>query len=288
MLVAQITDIHFGFDPDDPAEFNRVRLQKTLQAIDRLDRAPDLMFATGDLADRGDVPAYQRLRTALADLPFPVYPCLGNHDIRANFLRVFPDTETADGFVQYVVEGEGLRFVVLDTLGEGQHGGVFCETRAAWLAARLDDAPDTPTVIVMHHPPIDCGIPWMTTDPREPWVDRLEAVLLGRRQIVGTMCGHVHRPIVAGWAGAPLVVCPATAPQVALTLAPMDPDQPDGRPLIVADPPGFALHYWNEGTLVTHLVNAEVNRVLARFDQGTQEMVETLLGEEAAGVAARA
>ena len=282
MLVAQITDIHFGFDPDDPAEFNLLRLEKTLQAIARLDRVPDLLFATGDLADRGDILAYQRLRATLADLPFPVYLCLGNHDLRANFLRVFPETEVADGFVQYVVEGEDLRFVVLDTLCEGQHGGAFCETRAAWLAAQLDEAPDTPTMIVMHHPPIDCGIPWMTTDPREPWVERLEAVLLGRRQIVGTMCGHVHRPIVAGWAGAPLVVCPATAPQVALTLAPMDPESPDGRPLIVADPPGFALHCWNDGALVTHLVSAEVNRVLARFDQGTQELVETLLGDEAA------
>ena len=27
MLVAQITDIHLGFDPDNPAEFNRKRLR---------------------------------------------------------------------------------------------------------------------------------------------------------------------------------------------------------------------------------------------------------------------
>ena len=26
MLIAQITDIHLGFDPDNPAEFNRKRL----------------------------------------------------------------------------------------------------------------------------------------------------------------------------------------------------------------------------------------------------------------------
>ena len=28
MLIAQITDIHLGFDPDNPAEFNRKRLDQ--------------------------------------------------------------------------------------------------------------------------------------------------------------------------------------------------------------------------------------------------------------------
>ena len=32
-----------------------------------------------------------------------------------------------------------------------------------------------------------------------------------------------------------LAVCPSTAPQVALDLEPIDPDAPDGRPMIVAD-----------------------------------------------------
>ena len=35
-------------------------------------------------------------------MPIPVHLGIGNHDLRAGFLEVFPETGTADGFVQYV------------------------------------------------------------------------------------------------------------------------------------------------------------------------------------------
>ena len=54
--------------------------------------------------------------------------------------------------------------------------------------------------------------------------------------------GHVHRPIVTHWAGTTLIVCSSTAPQVALDLEPIDPEQPDERSMIVAEPPCYALH----------------------------------------------
>ena len=64
MLIAQITDTHLGFDPDNPAEFNRKRLDQVVRTICDMDRKPDLLFATGDLVDRGDVDSYRRLRRA--------------------------------------------------------------------------------------------------------------------------------------------------------------------------------------------------------------------------------
>jgi 3',5'-cyclic AMP phosphodiesterase CpdA len=54
MLIAQITDIHLGFEPDTPDEFNRLRLDRTVQALLEMDPRPDLLLATGDLVDRGD------------------------------------------------------------------------------------------------------------------------------------------------------------------------------------------------------------------------------------------
>ena len=71
------------------------------------------------------------------------------------------------------------------------------------------------------------------------------AIVEAQANIVAMIAGHLHRPIVTRWAGTTLAVCPATAPQVALDLEPMDPEAPDGRPMIVADQPWFALHYWN-------------------------------------------
>ena len=125
MLVAQITDIHLGFEPDSPQEFNRQRLDAALAALTSLDPLPDLLLATGDLVDRGDVASYRRLREALSALPFPVHYALGNHDLRASFAEVFPEFALTDGFLQYVIETEPLRLIVIDTLEEGRHGGGF-------------------------------------------------------------------------------------------------------------------------------------------------------------------
>ena len=282
MLVAQITDIHLGFEPDNPGEFNRQRLDATLAALTALDPLPDMMLATGDLVDRGDTGSYRCLREAFAGLPFPVHFALGNHDIRRNFAEVFPEAALVDGFLQYVIETGPLRLVVLDTLEEGRHGGSFCERRARWLRERLDEAPDRPTLIVLHHPPVEVGIAWMNTDPGEPWVHRLADCLRGRRNVIGLVCGHVHRAIVTRWADVIVATCPSTAPQVALELRPIDPAKPDGRALIVADPPAYALHWWNGRELITHFDTAEDHEVLASYDEGLAEMIANMLAERPA------
>ena len=65
MLIAQITDLHLGFDPENPAEFNRKRLDQVLTVINALDPPPVCLLATGDLVDRGDKASYRRLLNAL-------------------------------------------------------------------------------------------------------------------------------------------------------------------------------------------------------------------------------
>lgn len=279
MLIAQITDIHLGFEPDTPDEFNRLRLDRTVQALLEMDPRPDLLLATGDLVDRGDRESYERLREALSGLPFPIHFALGNHDERATFREVFPQAPFTGEYLQYVIDSPALRLIVLDTLEEGRHGGAFCEERAAWLAARLDEDTAKPTLIVQHHPPIEAGIPWMNTDAAEPWVERLASCLRGRDNVTGLVCGHIHRASATRWEHVIVATCPSTAPQVALDLRPIDPDVPDQRNLIVADPPAYALHWWNGRELVTHWDTAEDRLVLARYDANLQQMIQHMLAE---------
>ena len=54
MLIAQITDVHLGFEPGNPDELNRQRLDRTLRTLVEMVPRPDLLLATGDLADPGD------------------------------------------------------------------------------------------------------------------------------------------------------------------------------------------------------------------------------------------
>ena len=279
MLIAQITDIHLGFEPDNPAEFNRKRLDQALSCLMTDPNRPDLLLATGDLVDRGDIDSYRRLANAFSQCTFPVYPCMGNHDDRESFSQIFPHIPVVDGFVQYVVPLDGLRLIVIDTLEPDRHGGAFCATRAAWLRARLEEAPDIPTIIVMHHPPVEVGIAWMNTHPDEPWVQRFAATIAGHHQIQSLICGHLHRAIVAPWNGTTVTICPSTAPQVSLDLTPIDPDKPDNRPMIIADPPAFALHRWSSHGLVSHFDTADDHVMLAKFDATMQPLVQALVAE---------
>lgn len=279
MLIAQITDIHIGFEPNNPEEFNRKRLLQALERLVSITPRPDILLATGDITDLGDLDSYQWLKQAFDSLPFPVLPCMGNHDIRANFSTLFPDVPVSQGFVQYESEVGPLRLLILDTLEEGRHGGAFCEKRAGWLKEKLSEKADQPTVIIMHHPPVESGIDWMTTDSHEPWVARFKAVVQGQAQIVGILCGHLHRNVSVQWAGQTVSICASTAPQVALELAPIDSTMTDDRPMIVADPPVYALHYWNGRELVTHFDIVNDKLVLAKYDQKMQPLVKELLGE---------
>jgi 3',5'-cyclic-AMP phosphodiesterase len=284
MLIAQITDIHLGFDPDNPTEFNRKRLDAIIAHLNGLSTKPDLVVATGDLVDRGAAESYVRLREAFATINAPVWPCLGNHDNRENFFATFPEIASSDGFAQYGINHDGVRLLFLDTLEEGRHGGAYCEARAVWLSTQLSAEPDTPTLLIMHHPPVEVGIGWMTTDPDEPWVARFADAIAGHDQVVGLICGHLHRPIASMWRGKSISICASSAPQVALDLSPINPDDPDGRPMIIADAPAYALHRWTGQGLVSHFDTVEDHLVLARYTPPLQGLVRSVMDERPGGV----
>ena len=239
MLIGQLTDIHIGFDKGNPEEHNMIRLRAALDKLVNGPNRPDLLLLTGDLTEDGNPADYARLAEAVSICPFPVWPMVGNHDLREAVRAAFPQCPpSADGFLHYVLDHGTLRLVVLDTLELGRHGGGFCQVRARWLTDTLAAAPDKPTLIALHHPPFTAGIPWMDTDAREPWVARLAATLKGHGQVKGLIAGHLHRTILSHWEDLPVLVCPSTAPAVGLDLTPIDADVPDNRVLITDEPPG--------------------------------------------------
>ena len=61
------------------------------------------------------------------------------------------------------------------------------------------------------------------------------------------ICGHVHRTVFQRYAGTVASICPSVAHQVALDL------RPEGLSAFVMEPPGFHLHQWHAGQLVTHV-----------------------------------
>jgi len=282
VLIAQMTDIHVGFAPDErPEELNLTRFRATLDRLLSGPNVPDMLVLSGDITDHGDAESFAKTAALLKDCPFPIIPMVGNHDTREGLLGAFAQITPADGgFLHFVIEArQGLRVICLDTLEDGRHGGAFCAARARWLAARLAEAPDQPTLIFMHHPPVVAGIDWMDPAPDEPWIIRLHEVLSGQTQVQAIHCGHLHRQITTQFAGIPLGVTPSVAPLVAMDLNPIDSQVPDERELITTEPPTYALHRWDGTRLVSHYERVGDWQVLARFHAGLQPMIEGMFAE---------
>jgi 3',5'-cyclic AMP phosphodiesterase CpdA len=279
LLIAQITDVHIGFDRDNPDELNMQRLRAVIGRLVAGPNKPDMLLMTGDLTEAGDPESYARLAEAVSACPFPVWAMVGNHDERDALLAAFPQTPSEGGFVHYVLEFPDLRLIVLDTLEPGRHGGAFCEARVAWLREQLARGTVTPTYIAMHHPPFESGITWLDSAATEPWIARFAGAVQGFPQIRGIIAGHLHRTIHTQWNGLSLSVCSSTAPAVALDLSPIDEDRPDGRELITDELPGYALHRWDGRNLITHFENVGHQVALARFDADLQPMIKGMMAE---------
>lgn len=257
LTIAQVTDLHITDERGgENMARNDARLRQVLEAVHALKPRPVALILSGDLVDNGAPEEYRRLEGLLADCEIPIHMAVGNHDGRQAFLDAFEGPRAqrdADGFVQYVVDLDGLRLVVGDTLEEGREGGAYCERRAAWLSRTLDEAPAAPTLLVLHHPPVPSGIQWMDPEPHEDWIVRLADVLKGRSQIQTVACGHLHRAFHRSFAGQIVSVAPASSIELTLNLTPIDLRQPDGRELLNEEPPGFALHMWDGQGLTSHV-----------------------------------
>jgi Icc protein len=253
LIIAQISDLHVRREGElsygivDTCAMLRICVAQILAMPCR----PALLLASGDLVDSGTPEEYTALRELLRPLTMPCYLIPGNHDDREVLRREFADHPGLGQwppFVQYVIEEWPLRIIALDTVIPGEDGGRLCQERLAWLDTTLAAKPGKPALVMMHHPPIRSGIAGMDRHGLESSA-AFEAVIAKHPQVARIVCGHLHRHIEARVGGVPVSVCPSPAHQIALDL------DPASRARFVMEPPGFLLHFWNEGEgIVTHSV----------------------------------
>jgi 3',5'-cyclic-AMP phosphodiesterase len=209
--------------------------------------APDAVLVTGDLAEHAADAEYEHVLELLAPLQVPIFVVPGNHDDRAALRRHFGVPGAEHEPVQYTADLGPLRLAVIDTTRPGENPGALDEERLEWLDEELAAAPNQPTVLAMHHPPLVTGIPPLD-DIGLPADDRraLGAVVERHPQVLRILAGHMHRPVAAGLAGRTVLAVPSTYMQARFDLQSQELQ-------LAPDPAAFALHVLRDGELISHL-----------------------------------
>lgn len=180
------------------------RLQKAVAHINRFHSDAELCILNGDLADHGDVAAYQQVKDALIELKTPVVFTLGNHDDAEAFEQVFG---ADDAVFDHSLAIADHQVIVLNTRDPGKTAGILTQDQEGWFEAEMMRATGKPVIIVLHHPIADQGIGTDFLRLQNP--ERLIAACKkhgGVRQVISahihtTCCGMVDGVPVATLAG---------------------------------------------------------------------------------------
>lgn len=253
MLIAHLSDPHLrprGVLYQGLVDSNAM-FEAAVRHLNGLVPAPDVVILSGDLVDEGSPEEYAAAREMLAGIRQPLLIIPGNHDEREAFRRSFPEMPFASesGPLHFADGSHGpVRIVGLDVTVPGEHHGDIDEAAASWLEETLAAEPDRPTLIMMHQPPFESGIPYIDLY-RCFNGERLAAVVARHPAVERIVCGHIHRVMQMRFGGTVLCTAPSTTTAIALRL------QEDAEPASYIEPPAMLLHRWTPDTgLVTHLV----------------------------------
>jgi 3',5'-cyclic-AMP phosphodiesterase len=239
IVFAQLSDTHL-----DGGQRRADRLTAIMAYLNR--QRLDAVLVTGDIADNGLPHEYEQARAILATSPHPVFPCPGNHDVRAAFREVLLGEDAVsepDAPVNRVHQAAGAVFALCDSTIPGSSHGHLADPTIGWLDGVLAERPDLPAFVCCHHPP---RLFWPYRDElRQAGEDRLADVVARNPQVAGILCGHAHTPAAAMFGGVPLRVAPGV---FSTLVVPWE----GGLILDEQAPPGVAIHVLDDGGLTTH------------------------------------
>ncbi len=234
MLIAHFSDTHIQTGPlaAEPAR----QLHRALGRVLALDRRPDCVVITGDVANVGAEGEYEAFRAIVGDFPIPIHLVTGNHDDPKAMVAQFGGSAYLGNSDSpyYAVEYPDTCFVALDTNVPNSPGGHLGDDQLSWLDQTLART-TKPTVVALHHPPIPIGIRFLDSMGLDN-ADDLLTVLTQHNTVGRILAGHIHRTIIGTFAGSTVAVASSLYRQSALTLTG---DQPPGY---LHEPPSVLLH----------------------------------------------
>jgi len=210
ITLVQISDSHLRKEEDGVllGMNTRESLDAVLDVVKANHAAPDVIIASGDLAQDGSVEAYECFQQKMADFACPVYWFTGNHDNR----DVLAQVGKKSGSLSRVVRIGDWQLILLDSLVRGKVYGRLSDLELRLLDDALQASQGVPTVVSFHHHPIDIGCRWLDNIGLKNR-DELFAILDRYEHVKVVLWGHIHQEIDTQRNGVRMLATPSTCVQ---------------------------------------------------------------------------
>lgn len=254
MLIAQISDLHIsalGVKTLGIAPMSE-NLKLCVKHINQLATRPDIVLVTGDISNNGDIDELINAKNILNILNIPYFVIPGNHDNRQDLLTIFGEKScqmNSDQLIQYTINDYDVHFIAIDSTIPNQSGGEFSHKSDQWLRKQLLKAHNKPTILFMHHPPINLGISETNIEGFDG-KKRLANIVKTHTNIEAILCGHIHLSAHTRWHGSIINTAPSIGMRLVIDFSMEQESQ------YILDDPSYQLHYWTkEQNLITFDVN---------------------------------
>jgi len=189
---ALIADPHVAGGEVEPSN-GHMPAENLREAVEQIGASPfDGVIVAGDLALWEGLPEdYAHFHDIIAPLEsaYPTALTTGNHDERKNMTAAFCNGEVVNAAPRklvVVIECPPIRWIILDSLYRTDVvSGLVGKAQRNWLKKFLSETDDTPTFILVHHPPDDGDNGLLDGD-------RLLRMLAPRRQVKALVYAHAH------------------------------------------------------------------------------------------------
>lgn len=183
MRLVQVSDAHLRADihARSRAGIPWEHFQRVMAAV--VTERPDIIVFTGDISQDETPASYALAKKVMALLPCPWFWLPGNHD-QIELMR-------AEHPLLEEIDMQQWRMLLLNTQVAGQPYGELGGEQLSRLAAQLEED-DRPTLIAMHHPPVDVGADWMDAIGLQDR-DAFWQVLSAYPQVKIVLFGHAHQ-----------------------------------------------------------------------------------------------
>jgi len=209
--VLQLTDIHLFADITQQLKGINTEesLLHVLARITREERKPDIVLLTGDLAERGEAAAYQRLLQYAQRFPCPVYAIPDNHDDLVVQEQTFVGSNIS--LQKSFIQG-GWHFILLNSVIPQHAEGKLSQSELNFLQSALLRHAELPTLIAVHHhvQPVHGSMDAIMLRNADAFLEVIAA--FANVRIV--LCGHAHQVFDQTFSQVRYLTAPSTCYQI--------------------------------------------------------------------------